>query len=64
MELSDGMDIAACSMMNAQVQAMQTVSIEVLAKTMDTFEMAGEKMIQLMEQSVNPELGTSIDIKV
>lgn len=64
MELSDGMDIAAYSMMNAQVQAMQTVSIEVLAKTMDTFEMAGEKMIQLMEQSVNPELGTSIDIKV
>lgn len=64
MELSDGMDIAAYSMMNVQVQAMQTVSIEVLAKTMDTFEMAGEKMIQLMEQSVNPELGTSIDIKV
>ena len=64
MELSDGIDIAGYSIMNAQVQIMQAISTEVLAKTMDTAEMAGAQMIQLMEQSVNPYLGGNIDIQI
>lgn len=39
------------------------VSLAVLAKSLDTIEIAGQNMIKMMEQSVQPNLGQHIDIK-
>lgn len=64
MEISDGMDIAAYAMMNAQVQVSQGVSTQVLKKTMDLQEAQGSQLVQMMEQSVNPGLGQNIDIRI
>ena len=61
MELCDGIDIAAYSVMNAQTQTMQAIGTGILAKTLDT---AGAQLVQMMEQSVNPHLGGNIDIMI
>ena len=64
MELSEGIDIAAYSTMNAQSQTMLAVNTSVLAKTMETAEEINTQLIQMMMQSVNPHLGGNIDITV
>lgn len=40
------------------------VGIAVLAKNLETIEKAGQGMIKMMEQSVSPNLGNHIDIRV
>lgn len=62
MELGDGIDIAAYSMMVSQASTMSAVNTSILAKTLDTAEMQGEQLTKMMEQSVNPGLGRNIDI--
>lgn len=64
MELSDGIDIAAYSMMYTQASIMQSVGTSVLEKTMDLQEIQGAQLAQMMEQSVNPNLGANIDIRI
>lgn len=64
MELSDGIDIAAYSMMYSQAQLMQGVGTKVLEKTMDMQEIQVAQLTQMMEQSVNPNLGANIDIRI
>ena len=58
------MDIAGLSMALAQTKVMNDVSIAMLAKSMDTSETISESMIQMMEQSVTPNLGANIDIRL
>lgn len=41
-----------------------TVGTAVLAMNLDTIEQAGQSMIQMMEQSVQSNLGQNIDTKV
>ncbi len=41
-----------------------TVGIAVLGKNLDTIEKAGQSLIKMMEQSVQPGLGTKIDLRV
>lgn len=41
-----------------------TIGLAVLAKNLDTVEKAGQGMIKMMEQSVNPNLGNNIDLRV
>lgn len=36
----------------------------VLAKCLDSQEAAGQSIVKMMEQSVNPELGQNIDLRV
>lgn len=64
MEISDGIDIAAYSMMNKQASLMQGVGTQVLKKTMDLQELQGAQLAQMMEQSVNPNLGANIDVRI
>jgi hypothetical protein len=40
------------------------VSMAVLAKNLDTVRKAGEGMVKMMEQSVNPGLGKNIDTTI
>lgn len=38
------------------------IGMAVLSKSLDTAEIAGQDMIKMMEQSVNPYLGQNVDI--
>ena len=58
------MDIAALSVVMAQGQVQQQASVSLAAKVMDTAEVNAQNLIQMMEQSVNPNLGQSIDLKL
>lgn len=55
--------IASASAYNNLTLPMQ-IDASILSKNLDTIEEAGASMIQMMEQSVHPELGQSIDIRI
>lgn len=58
------MDIGMVSSALSQTQLQTDISIGVLKQSLNTTEKLGEGMIKMMEQSVNPDLGQNIDIKV
>ena len=63
------MDIAALATGMSQTQLMTNVGTAVLAKNLDMVEEMGDGMIDMMERSmmensVNPNLGSNIDIMV
>lgn len=57
------MDIAALSRNMAQSSLKEAVSISVLKMSNDQAAIEGQALIQLMEKSVLPHLGSNIDIK-
>ncbi len=65
------MDIAALSMNISQMKVAQQASISVLKMAMDTSKVQAVDLTQMleantkiMEQSINPNLGKNIDIKL
>lgn len=58
------MDIAAISMGLSQIKLAQEASVSVMKMAMDTAKSQSSDLTKLMEQSVNPSLGQSIDIKL
>ncbi len=58
------MDVALTSMALSQSQLMTNVSIAVLKNSLDTADVSADNMIKMLEQSVNPNVGQSIDIKL
>lgn len=58
------MDIAAMSTIMAQSNIKQLAGIALTKKVMDIAEVQNTNMIKMMEQSVNPNLGSNIDIKL
>lgn len=58
------MDIALTSMVLSQVDLKTQIDTAVLNMSLDTVELASDNMIKMMEQSVTPNLGQSIDIKI
>lgn len=58
------MDIAQISMTMSQTKLLDTVATSLLSKQLDVTEQLGEGMIKMMEQSVNPELGQNVDIRL
>lgn len=65
------MDIAAMSTMLSQANLQQQVSISVMKMAMDAAKVQAVDLTQMlqestkaMELSVNPHLGTNIDIKI
>ncbi len=44
--------------------ASASIGTAVMAKSLDSAEVAGQSMIQMMEQSVNPNIGQNIDLRV
>lgn len=58
------MDIAEISVSMNQTSLMNAVSTAVLGMSLDTAEIAGENMIKMMELSVNPNVGSNIDVSV
>jgi RNA-splicing ligase RtcB len=58
------MDIAALSVMMNQSQVQQQASLSVMKMAMNTAEQNGAQMTKMLEQSVQPHLGSSIDLKI
>lgn len=58
------MDVALASMALSQSQLMTNVSIAVLKNSLDTVEVSADSMIKMMEQSITPNIGQTIDIKL
>lgn len=67
------MDIAAVSSALSALQSYgpyatgglsQAVSIKMLDNTMEMSEAMNAQLVSMMEQSVNPNLGANIDIRV
>lgn len=58
------MDIPSVSMALSQQRIMTDVNIAVLSQSLSTTEAAGDSMVKMMEQSVNPNLGQSVDISL
>lgn len=56
------MDIPALSMALAQTNVKQDISVAMLSKSLDSFEDMGEGLSKILDQSVSPELGNTIDI--
>lgn len=46
------------------VDSMNVIDISMLKKSLDTVEQNGDFLIQMMEQSINPNLGGNIDIRL
>ena len=58
------MDIAALSMSLSQMKVANQASISVLKLTMDTAQEQMQDMTKIMEQSVNPHIGSNLDLKL
>lgn len=58
------MDIAMTSMVLSQNQIMTNIGTAVLAQTLDTIEVSSDNFVKMMEQSVNPNIGQNVDIKL
>lgn len=58
------MDIAALSVVMANSQVRQQVSVQLAAKVMDTSKTQADALIRTMEQSVQPNVGKSIDVNL
>ena len=58
------MDIPALSMYMAQSQTLSSVGMAVLDQSLETTKDMGNDVAKLLEQSVNPDLGGTIDISL
>ncbi|WP_074085624.1 MULTISPECIES: YjfB family protein [Paenibacillus] len=58
------MDIAALSVSLGQASLQQAASLQVLSIAKDQAEVQGQNMAQMLEQSVHPNLGKTLDIRV
>lgn len=56
------MDIAAVSIGLKQVQLAQAAGTSILKKAMDNAQVQAQDLLKIMEQSVQPQLGNTIDI--
>jgi Putative motility protein len=58
------MDIAALSIMMNQSQIQQQASLSVMKMAINTAEQNSVDLTKMLEQSVQPHLGNSIDLKL
>lgn len=58
------MDIASLSTAMSTQNILNDVSVAMLSKSLDTVEDMGDGMVKIMESSVTPYLGQSIDYYV
>lgn len=57
------MDIAALSMAMSQAAVTQQASVQVMNISMDQAKQQGDQMAKMLETSVTPHLGSSIDLR-
>ncbi|MFC4711683.1 YjfB family protein [Planococcus dechangensis] len=57
------MDIAALSMALSQMNVRQEASVSIMKKAMDQSETNSANVVKMLEQSVQPHIGGSLDLK-
>ncbi|RCW74705.1 YjfB family protein [Saliterribacillus persicus] len=57
------MDVAAMSIIMNQAQVKQQANVKLMDNALDQARTQSADMIKMMEQSMEPHLGTSIDLK-
>lgn len=58
------MDVAKVSMAMSQAQLKQQANLSVMKKAMNTAEMSGDALIEMLNKSVaHPNLGGKVDVK-
>lgn len=58
------MDITEISTSISQANTLNAVGTAVLSMSLDTVESSGENLVKMMELSVNPNIGSNIDVSV
>ena len=61
------MTISSMSPTNFSVsgtESMNTIDVSLLKKSMDQAEISGDMITKMLEQSVNPNIGSNIDLRV
>lgn len=61
------MNITSLGSMNislSDTQTMNAVDTSILRKSLDMMETNGDMLTKMMEQSVNPNIGANIDIRL
>lgn len=58
------MDIASLSTALSMTQLNNDISVLMLSKQLDVAETMGDSMVKILEESVAPHLGGSIDISL
>lgn len=58
------MTISSIPIITDPTVAYQDIGVAVMAKSLDAATVAGQDMIKMMEQSINPYLGQNIDLRV
>ncbi|WP_084423218.1 YjfB family protein [Cohnella thermotolerans] len=58
------MDIASLSTSMSQSSLSQAVGIKVLAMAKGQMEQQGQNLVQMISQSLDPNLGRTLDIRV
>ncbi|UNK20139.1 YjfB family protein [Paenibacillus sp. N3/727] len=58
------MDIAALSISMSQASLSQAVGLRVLSMAKNQANIQGQGLVQMMEKSVDPNLGQKLDISV
>lgn len=56
--------IGSMDLMISGTENMNMIDISILKKSLDSVETSGAMLIQMMEQSINPNLGANIDIRL
>ncbi|EIM08462.1 hypothetical protein A1A1_00150 [Planococcus antarcticus DSM 14505] len=57
------MDIAALSMAMSQMNVRTEANVSIMKKTIDQAETSGHEVVKMLEQSVRPHVGSSIDFR-
>ena len=58
------MDIAAMSMISSQSNVATSASIDLTKMAIDTQTQSGQKIAEMLSQPQNPNIGTSLDVRV
>lgn len=60
----DVMSVASMSMVQAQGNVMQKVNLALMDNALEQMQVNSDALTKMMETSVNPNLGQSIDIRL
>ncbi len=61
------MNINALSSTNISISdtgSMNMIDISLLKKSLDSVEVTGDMITKMMEQSVNPNIGANVDVRI
>lgn len=56
--------LGATGLSVSDTRNMNAIDVSMLKKSLDSVEMTGDMITKMMEQSVNPNIGANIDVRL